>query len=340
MYKKQVLNNVLNSKEGLHLSVYLKSHHSLAHSKRQLQQELTLVKEELSLKSEKCNVENFMKPFNDFLDKFELHYEDGQALAIFRNDHFFTFIKIPVEVQTTFVISQSFHVLPILKWQQIHSDVLVVGLSHDGAWLYYGAGERLSFIDSYKTEGDSEFNSREYVRDIYFWLSEWITSFKKDYHFKLIFLSSTKAFDQVKRKLSKSLEVEHFEVDNALKDHILEYESKIREKVINGNKKNISKRLKKFYKLNDDEYLSQNVFQIADAINQGTVKKVIINNNVKISGEVDFKSGHILLKSENPSSEDLLDDLAQMVISKGGEVIVLDEKNKDFTYPLMAVLKK
>jgi hypothetical protein len=69
---------------------------------------------------------------------------------------------------------------------------------------------------------------------------------------------------------------------------------------------------------------SDEIQDIAKAAVKGQVQKLIIESAKQISGQLDANDGHIQYKDlKDPETDDLLDDLAQLVLSKGGEVIVL-----------------
>lgn len=69
---------------------------------------------------------------------------------------------------------------------------------------------------------------------------------------------------------------------------------------------------------------SDDIKEIAMASVGGQVEQLIIEAEKQIGGQLDVVSGKVAFKElADPSTDDLLDDLAQMVLKMGGQVLVL-----------------
>ena len=84
----------------------------------------------------------------------------------------------------------------------------------------------------------------------------------------------------------------------------------------------------------------RNLFQIAHAAVEGRVKKLILAEDMVIWGKLDRKTGGILLNpfQMDHEDDDVLDDLAEVVISKGGEVLIVPMESMPKARPALAIL--
>lgn len=85
----------------------------------------------------------------------------------------------------------------------------------------------------------------------------------------------------------------------------------------------------------------RNLFQIAKAAVQGRIKKLIVTDGIQIFGKIDPRTGGISIHPVHSDHEDddLLDDLAQMVLARGGEVVVAPKDSIPKNSPILAILK-
>ena len=86
---------------------------------------------------------------------------------------------------------------------------------------------------------------------------------------------------------------------------------------------------------------NKNIFQIAKAAIKGKIKKLIIAEEVSIFGKVDWYSGDLSIHPShtNHEDDDILDDLAQEVLSHGGEVLVLPREEIPENRTILALLE-
>ncbi len=86
---------------------------------------------------------------------------------------------------------------------------------------------------------------------------------------------------------------------------------------------------------------SKNIFQIARAVVRGQVRKLVIMEDISIFGKIDRKSGGLAIHpfDQDHEDDDILDDLAQMVLSQGGEVIVAPRDQIPKGRPILAILE-
>ena len=64
--------------------------------------------------------------------------------------------------------------------------------------------------------------------------------------------------------------------------------------------------------------------KIAEAATQGRVGSLLVETERRIPGRLDQATGSVTLSGlEHPEVDDLLDDLAELVLKKGGQVVVV-----------------
>ncbi len=80
--------------------------------------------------------------------------------------------------------------------------------------------------------------------------------------------------------------------------------------------------------------------QVAKAADEGVVKSLLIRKGINLWGKVSPKAGSIHLEHAGVphASDDILDDIGEMVLSRGGEVHLLNAKEMPTHSPVAAVL--
>lgn len=72
---------------------------------------------------------------------------------------------------------------------------------------------------------------------------------------------------------------------------------------------------------------SDDLSQVVKAAFENRVKTILIQDNKIISGKIDYSTGEIELGYiQNPDCDDILDDLAELVLKNRGDVMVLPKE--------------
>lgn len=84
----------------------------------------------------------------------------------------------------------------------------------------------------------------------------------------------------------------------------------------------------------------RNLFQIARAAVAGRVRKLIISDESRIFGKLDRGSGQLAIHAYDKDHEDddILDDIAQEVITQGGEVVIVKQNELPTSDPALAIV--
>jgi hypothetical protein len=100
--------------------------------------------------------------------------------------------------------------------------------------------------------------------------------------------------------------------------------------------------LVEFYRAEDLNLVANNIFDISRAAVRGQVRKLVVADDINIFGKIDRKSGQIAVHPVHLDHEDddILDDLAQEVLARGGEVIVASQDEIPRGRPILAILDR
>jgi hypothetical protein len=86
--------------------------------------------------------------------------------------------------------------------------------------------------------------------------------------------------------------------------------------------------------------VGDHVGEIAFAAVSGRVKTLLVDSDREVPGHIDAASGRIEFEHiSQPHVDDLLDDLAEVVLDKGGEVVVVPPERMPVTTGAAAIYR-
>jgi hypothetical protein len=90
----------------------------------------------------------------------------------------------------------------------------------------------------------------------------------------------------------------------------------------------LSDLIEEFEEAKSKEHADEAPEKVAEAATAGRVKTALIEADKQIPGSIDLESGTVSYENlENPDTDDILDDIAQIVLRKGGEVVIVPTEN-------------
>ena len=275
-------------------------------------------------------------------------------IAIFRKSGFFKCISLPVEIEETCVVADTFHIKPLIKWAQQDQDFILVGLTFDGANLYKGSQSEFKKIDSAiypdslkRLDGDGGHESlkekRQQKKELQHtmeWLSGWVDEF--------VNADNTTVFVAGNHEYVKAF-IKNFRSEKLYPETIAPYYSEvnvfdicknIRALLRLDSRARMNESLKEFAYAQKLKIAKTNIFQIAKAAIAGKVKKLVVAEDLNVFGKLDSTTGGVSLHALDSDHEDdcLLDDLAQTVLLKGGEVLVAKRNEIPMGRAIVAIL--
>lgn len=351
--KKVTLKPLLESAEGIHLTVYLVNRGNLIDLKNQLQEAINQSYEWLNpvMNIEERN--KFLEPLDGLLFDARIFKQMKGNIGIFRNQDLFRVLNIPTEVEQTCQVATSFHVKPLLKWLQNDQEFLLLGLEKASAHLYIGSQDSFKvvdsilFPDSLVKESLSDYSPlKESIKrriredETVSWLKEWLTQLTKHSKPKLFVAGEKSLTDALKRKLKYKYAVRTPVSKDFNRENVAQLCESVRKILKDEAKKSVEKTLLEFRFAEEGNRARKNIFQISKAVVKGKVRKLVVTDEVNIFGKIDKKSGGLAIHPFDLDHEDddILDDLAQMVLNQGGEVIVASRSEIPQGRPILAIL--
>lgn len=336
--KQTTLKPLLDSQDGVYLTAYLVNRGDLIDLKSQLRTTIHEAYEWLSNAMSTEERKRFLEPLDSLLNDERIFKQMNGNIGLFRNEESFRVLNIPIDVEQSCQVASSFHVKPLLRWLQGDQEFLFLGLEKESAHLYLGSQDSFKLVDSilfpefFKNKDPiSDYRSLKKARqnkmkeaETFSWLNEWILELTKSSKPKL-FIAGESSLVQALNRTLKYKNAVKTPISNAFsKNRAMESCQIIRKILKEHSKMSLEKALLEFRFAEEENRAKKNIFQISKAVVQGRVRKLIVTDEVSIFGKIDQKSGGLAIHPFDLDHEDgcILDDLAQMVLSQGGEVVV------------------
>ncbi|OQW48493.1 MAG: hypothetical protein A4S09_04760 [Proteobacteria bacterium SG_bin7] len=353
--KKISLKPLLESSEGIHLTVYLVNRGDLIDLKSQLRETLSEASESLHSAQTVEERKKFLEPLETLLHDARIFKRMKGNVGIFRTKDSFRVLNVPVELERQCHVASSFHVKPLLRWMQLDREFLLLGLKADSAELYLGNQTSLQKVDAIlfpeffkEKETINDYLSLKKSRQLrlkqdetFSWLSEWLEQVTQKSTPRL-FLAGEKSLVDGLLKNLKYKNVTKNPVAHSFGNHNLrDVCQNIRKTLKAEAKKTLEYALMEFRFAEELNFAKKNIFQIAKAAIQGRIKKLIIADGINVFGKVDKKTGGLAIHPADLDHEDddILDDLAQTVLVSGGEVVVAPREEIPKGRPILAILE-
>lgn len=312
--KKASLRPLIESQGGVHLTAYIVNRGDLKLITQQIEGAIAKAQREISaaMSDQECRM--FLAPLRLLIGNTQLLKRFKHNIAIFRTARVFRLLSIPTEVEGGCVVATTFHVKPLLHWMRVDKDFLLLGLQKKAAYLYFGNRHSLRLIDILKVP--PAFSTAE--------LSEWIKSHTKLSRPALFFAGEKSVATALKRRLPQLKVMSELIADSFLKRRVAALAMEARVHMELAAEIELEQWITEFQFAELQKVARRNIFEIAEAVAQGRVRKLMVADGVKIFGKFDSKSGDLKIHARDLDFEDddVLDDLAQNVMAHGGEVIV------------------
>ncbi len=339
--KKTVLKPLLESNQGVHLTAYLTNKGSLPDITKQLRAVLDQATEFLKPVMDMETRNRFLAPIEALmLDNKVINQMKGN-IGIFRNENSFQVLHLPIEVATVCQVATSFYVKPLLKWIQDDKLFLLLDIENDSAHLYLGSQDSFKHVDSITFSEYIETPTlKSKMEEIDFWLDEWVSQLKNRPETSLFITGEKSIIDSLTKKLHRKniLVMPVLKICNQQMSKDI-YHS-VRKLIKDESRILVDKALIEFNLAQESKLTSKNIFQISKAVTRKQVSKLIIADELNIFGKIDPKSGKLTIHQfdQDHEDDDILDDLAQMVLSQGGEVVVAPSDKMPKGLPVVAIL--
>ncbi len=337
--KQAALRQLLESEHGIHLTAYLVNRGDPAGLNLQLADVLKDAYEWLEPAMATDERRRFLEPLESLLLNSRMFEQMTGNIGLFRTRDFFRVLNVPVDVELSCQVATSFHVKPLIRWLQADREFLLVDFERESTHLYFGSMDSFRFVDSISA-GDLSLVQADREGDRQKWFNERIRDLTRS-TLPTLFLAGDKSeVDSFTRHLSYTGKVQSLDLDQFEQYNVANLCTTIRKLLKAEAKLTLGRTLLEFKFAEEANRTRKNIFQISKAVVQGRVRKLIVTDELSIFGTIDKRTGGIAMHPYDLNHEDdcILDDLAQMVLSQGGDVIIAKRDEIPKGRPILAIL--
>lgn len=328
--------NALNiSSKGPMLSLYLSKDMSILDQKTVCERwkELLLKAEFYLLKDyTRSFVDEFMKKVREgkYLEKIEAL--DRGVVVFYSLESFdgdLGYMKVQSSINDLIVVADSFHIKPLIRIRNNVKGFFIVTMSSRAINVLIENHGHLVKLDSYRNEPGIEGNNKKDPKEFFLSSSQELNKLFAAYRLPIILAGVKDHIGHMKRLLNQSMLMDQYIVGNVEKMKALELQEKVYriltpyyEKLEQGALKDLEVAMNRGRAIT---YLED----IAISAVYGKISKLFVVENRFIWGSINHHTGEIFIapRQVNAHDDDVLDDLCQIVLSKGGEVVVVKEIN-------------
>lgn len=328
--------NALNiSSKGPMLSLYLSKDMSILDQKSMSDRwkELLLKAEFYLLKDyTRSFVDEFMKKLREgkYLEKLEAL--DRGVVVFYSLESFdgeLGYMKVQSSINDLIVVADSFHIKPLIRIRNNVKGFFIVTMSSRAINVLIENHGHLVKLDSYRNEPGIDGNNKKDSKEFFMNSSQELNKLFAAYRLPIILAGVKDHIGHMKRLLNQSMLMDQYIVGNVEKMKALELQEKVYkiltpyyEKLEQGALKDLEVAMNRGRAITFLE-------DIAISAVYGKISKLFVVENRFVWGSINQKTGEIFIapRQVNAHDDDVLDDLCQIVLSKGGEVVVVKEIN-------------
>lgn len=323
--------------------------------------------------------EKEFKRFKDLFSLFKEMEEDAlfwegatESMAILGDEDECIVYKLPVNVKSLAIVSDSFYIKPLLRSFQSNGHYHVLGLNRDNFVLFeadrYGiteipvdasdatmegvlgtektaphlsvasiGGDQSMYHGHGGAKDERKVDQEKFFRHVDTFVLE---QYSKKQKIPLILVSPDEHQGEF-RKLSKNnyLIDEGIKIDGDSLDKKSLY-VKVQDVMQERFKKELKDRMAAFSEAHAKDLGSDDVIQIGRAIVEGKVASLYLEENTVHPGRFDPQLGTVMQgEIADPRVGDVYDDMAEVVLSRGGEVLILSKDEMPTERDLAAVYR-
>lgn len=353
LLKNNILNLLHAKSNGPYLSCYFEVSNPVA-MKKKIKDFMKEAQEKLLVHLSEEQIKKFIEPLGRLTEDTNLLKQFKRCVGIFRSQDNFQLIDLPIVTSDICVVSNTYHVKPILKWAQSDLEYYFLGLNAHGASLYKGSIHTFKHIDSiffpeimkkYYEDADSiefrkEKNSFELLDGAMTYVADWLDENLKSSAKPIYLAGSISLINLIKPKI-EHLNVEQDQVSSFFsKTKAVDLNLIIRSRIRQSFQHRFEAALINFLIADEIGLARVNIFQIAKDAVAGKIKTLFIAEDFKLWGKLNPVTGEIEVStvSSPKHDDDLLDDIAQKVIEKGGVVVLSKLATLPNKRPISAIL--
>jgi hypothetical protein len=338
--KQSTLKPLIESSGGVHLTAYLNNTGDLDGLKSQIEAAIIKAESEIETAMSEFDRRLFLAPLRLLMTNDRLLKSIKHNIGLFRTANLFRVLALPIEIDQSCVLATSFHVKPILRWIRVDKDFVILGVEGRAVHLFQGNQHSLRLVGTLEVSEDflnlrsknklSNSSSRIAIRETPInEVVDWLASQTKFAKPKLYFAGDARIGQAIRRLIHYPSFMRPELSDSFSSDQITSLCLDIRTRMESEAISDLEKVVTEFHFAEDNRAARRNIFQIAKAVSQGRVRKLMVADGIKIFGRFNSRTGALAIHPRDLDHEDddILDDLAQAVLSKGGEVVVASRED-------------
>lgn len=347
----KVLNSVISSRHGLHLTAYIENNRNLQDLRRQIDDCLETAWEMLRPVLSPEELRKFLSPLTRLRRDTRTLLKFKGNIAFFRNEKWSRIVNLPVPVEPICIVADSFHTKPVLRWIQEDQEFLLVYIGSEYANLFWGNLNSFEFVDTLPMhrpiDDEYSFVSRNTItqsRQTFFahWLNTAITEMGEFVPANIFIGSEHDLPQELLQKIRHDgIKVISSAPPRHCDSKINFYRDVARSKVESALSNKTTEMLAQFAIAQRLQLTSTNLNEIAKLAAENRIESLFIAGDLELFGRYDEDSGSLEL---NPIQTDhlddcILDDIAQTATRHSVRVIVVDRDKMPDRCVAAAVIK-
>jgi len=329
----------------------------------------------LKKKNEPNLIDSIMEPFYKLEEDRNFWNNTLDGIAVLANENKCIIYNLQVPVKEFAVVNNSFHIKPLIQAFQHVESYQLLGLSHNNFSLYQGNKYGFSEIEIdsdisrtlgevlgkqttepslnhgafggagratvYHGQGDKKEEDDKDTEKYFRYVDHYVyDNFSKVSKLPLILVSLKEYHTQFKNLSNNQYLIEEgidYSYDSLEMEQLM---SKVLE-IIEPLNLEKTKTIIEAYKNAEAESMgSSELVQVSKAAYESKVKTILIEENRIISGNIDYNTGKIKSGNiDNPEFGDILNDLAGLVLNKGGNVFIISKDQIPDTTGVAAIYR-
>lgn len=276
-------------------------------------------------------VNDYLAPIKK-LDLAEIVESSDKGVAVFMDQHheiFYLHAHSPIQDLT--VVADSFHIKPLIKIKKSEKGFFLVAMTSRAVNVFIDNEGHLLRLDSYRNDPGIDGQNKKSFEDFFHQASLELNKLFASYRVPIILAGVKDNIGHMKRLLPQSMLMKESIVGNVEKMKTTELRERVYEILQPYYQAQELKSQEEIGSALSRDKALVYLEDIALSAVLGTIRKLYVVERKHVWGSINPTTGEIFItpKQTNAHDDDILDDLCQLVLSKGGDVEVVSEI-KDF----------
>jgi hypothetical protein len=275
-------------------------------------------------------VDNFMKKLRTgaFLDRLE---GLDRGLVVFYAEDCFDgevgFLRVQSAINDLVIVADSFHIKPLIRIKNTSRGFFIVTMSSRAINVLIENNGHLVRLDSYRNEPGMNGSNKKESKDFFLNAAQELNKLFTAYRLPIILAGVKDHIGHMKKLLNQSMLMSESIVGNVEKMKSNELREKAYEILTPYYDEQELDAVGELEVAMSKDRAITYLEDIAISAVYGKIQKLFVVENRFVWGSINKMTGEIFIepKRVNAHDDDILDDLCQMVLAKGGEVVVVKE---------------